>query len=109
MNGPLGTLKYLEAVQSLPWGVLWITRTIEVGTFYSVVNVSLTIFIHHLSIDHRFGVCTVMRSGFFRVSDRTELFDINHTFLFFPNNCQISNIVFSFTESNFEASIASFF
>ena len=84
LNGPLGTLKYLEAVQSLPWGVLWITRTIEVGTFYSVVNVSLTIFIHHLSIDHWFGVCTVMRSGFFRVSDRTELFDINHTFLFFP-------------------------
>ena len=40
-------LKYLEAVQGLPWGVLWTTRTIEVGTFCSFVKVSLTIFIHH--------------------------------------------------------------
>ena len=47
LNGPLGTLKYLEAVQSLPWGVLWTTRTIEGGTFCSFVNVFLTIFIHH--------------------------------------------------------------
>ena len=106
LNGPLGTLKYLEAVQSLPWGVLWITRTIEVGTFCSFVNVSLTIFIH---CQQTIGLVYVMRSGFFRVSDRTELFDINHNFLFFPKNCQISNLVFSFTESNFGSSIASFF
>ena len=73
-----------------------------------------------LSIDHWSGVCTVMRSGFFRVSGRTELFDPNHTFLFFPSKqlsinwkqlfpSKQSILFFSFTESNFWASIASFF
>lgn len=78
---------YKISTNRLSQTVLQTTGTSELGSFCGPVHVFPTIQIYEssiLSVDQWVNVCTV-RSGNFRVFNRTDLFGLNWRFLFLSN------------------------
>ena len=114
LNGPLGSLKCLGAIQTDFPGLYFRQWDSEIGTFCGLINVSHQYWFLKaiiLSVNQWFNACTVVRSGNFRASSRTgSLFRPNKNFLFLSNQ-QLLNFqsCFSFSEANCWASLAHFY